>query len=208
MKLGKVLLDIGASALSTINPPIATAVMFLVNKFLDDDQQVTLESTGQDLMNRINLLPESTRQELLESDVTLQIQLSQERMNNSDNNVALSKVLNNSKTAQTIVMQSANLVFTTIFVYGLILLLSTIAQAVALIWYPEMEVERVKALKDVIPTWETIATMLTVPTIIIYRYFGAQSKDNRTLTNAINGYKTPTTGEALQSIMHRIRPNK
>ena len=205
MKLSSVLVNLGGAALSTINPILGASAVALVNSFMDNDEdKVTLESTGQDALNRINTLPDNTRAKLLSQDVTLQIKLSEERMHVSDNHASITKLLNTSNTANTVVLKAANTVFMAIAVYGGMMSLITCLQ-VWLLLYSETPVDlaTITALGNLLPEWEVVGLMLSAPVIIIYRFFGAQSKDTLALTNAMNGHKTVTVGETLKSLVRR-----
>lgn len=208
MKLSKVLLDLGTSALSTINPIAGAGVKTLVNMFLDTDDQISDQTTGQDILNRINLLPEGDKQKLLSQNVELEIQLSQERINANDNSVAVAKLLSNNTTANEIVSQAAKTVQRAITLYGVLLLAIAVCQLIALVTGDDISIDRINAIKGVIPSWETVATMLGVPTIIIYRFLGVQSQDNRTLSNSMNGFRNHSTSESIKSMVTSIRAPK
>lgn len=206
MRLGNLLVNLGTAALGTLNPIVGASIAAVLNTAFDsDDDKVKLEDTGQTILNKLNLLPSDQKEKLLKEDVSLQLQLSEERINRDNNNLSLNKMLNSNETANRIVAKCATSVLVSIAVYGSLIVIVALCQIYLLTCSDTMETTRIQALSDVLPSWELVGTMLVVPAFVVKSFFSSQTKDMLTLTNGMNGFKTSTFSENLKSLVRSKR---
>ena len=203
MKLGELLTNVGGAALTTINPVLGGSIMALVNSFIGDDDgggKITLENTGQDILNHIGLLDDSEKKKLLSQNVDVQIQMSKERINQSNNELMSTRMLTDNDVTKKAIEVSMKTVISTIAVYGILLTLIVVVQ-MCLISFSEVSLERIAMMKDLLPDWSTIAAIIGIPSLVIRSIFSYRTRDTTIVANAAVGQKTTTVTQGLKDII-------
>lgn len=172
MNLGKVLLGIGSSVVSTAFPG-AGAVIGFVNDMLPDDKKLPKESTGNEVMAAIDGLPADQRSAILSK--RLDIEITELKESGSTLRTMLESDASHPQTTRPKIAWQAF----QIIAFVSILIVSMWAYGVG-----TKNTEMVRAVTD---GWPFVAAILTPFVTLLLGYFGVLNAEHKNKLSAASG---------------------